>query len=500
MSSTSQLLEEITAFCGSESLSEDGLRAIIERHGVAPNNNDPRVRKYHFFHDACLNERITEGILRYLLEYFPNAVRYPDLLSGGRLPLHQIICYNKNITLNMVQLLIDAYPDSVRHETRNGGWIPLHCLCRNKNLGDKEVGLEILELLITRCPESVRHASSDVGNLPIHFAAAVQPPEFCRILIEAYPGSERITTVNHGTLPFHVACQFNTVATAKYLYQLYPESINANNDGLHPIHYAIQGLITNHAASIEIVQFLLDCDPNVVSQKLHRKLPFYWVCYSAPKNNTRGLFSDNTSKLNAFLRVLHILYDAHPEAIESNEVTSNIGIFCEKVQSFINAQLTYARQAREHRLMTTPDENGQLPLHRALRDNVVLGSIKLLVKGNPSAVQSPDSVGALPLHLACLHYDDACVVEFLINLDLSTILAFDAEGNTVLHYACRGAKYETIALLLGEYGGVSVSKRNMNNQLPIDLLHESEAAGDRESIEYTDSIFRLIRAYPDTVL
>ena len=150
--------------------------------------------------------------------------------------------------------------------------------------------------------------------------------------------------------------------------------------------------------------------------------------------------------------------------------------------------------------MTTRDENGQLPLHIALCMEVRLGSIKLLVKGNPSAVRTPDGNGALPLHLACLHYDDACIVEYLINLDPTSLRAVDGEGNTALHYACRGAKYDTIVLLLGKYDGVSVSKRNMNNQLPIDLLYESEAAGDKESIEYTESIFRLVRAYPDTVL
>ncbi len=494
MSSTALLEDELTKFCQSDSLSEDGLREIIERCRGA---NDPRVRKYHFLHEACLNERMTEGILRYLLEYFPNAVRYPDLLAGGRLPLH-IICVNKNVTLNMVQLLIDAYPESVSHETNRGGWIPLHCLCRNKNLDDKEVGLKILKLLIMRCPESVKHATRN-GNLPIHFAAALQSPEFCRILIEAYPGSERITTENHGTLPFHAACQFNTVATAKYLYQLYPESINVacrTAVGLHPIHYAIMGVDhrTNPAAAIEIVQFLLDCDPNVVSQKLHRKLPLYWVCYSAPNKNT-------PIKLNATLKILKILYNAHPEAIESDEMTSlRLRSPRQALQKFINSQLAYARQARDRTLMNTSDENGQLPLHKALRDNVILGSIKLLVKGNPSAVQTPDSVGALPLHLASLHYDDACIVEYLINLDPTSLCAVDGEGNTSLHYACRGAKFDTIALLLGKYGGVSVSKRNMNNQLPIDLLCESEAAGNRESIEYTESIYRLVRAYPDSVL
>ena len=351
-----------------------------------------------------------------------------------------------------------------------------------------------MELIIKRCPESLRHAAR-IGNLPIHNAAIKQSPQFCRILIEAYPGSKRITNDN-GILPFHAACQYNTVVTVKYFYQLYPESINvANNNGYHPIHLAIAGLKnrSNPEAAIEIVQFLLDCDPHVVLQKHQDKFPLYRVCKETQSENTR--------KLNAYLKVLQILYDTHPEAID--EVTSDVDRFCQEVQTFINNQLIYARQARDRTLMHSTDEDGRLPLHRALRgliNNATLGSIKLLVKGNPSAVQTPDNGGALPLHLTCQHHNSTCIVEYLTNLDPTSLCAIDGEGSTSLHCACRGAKLETIALLLGKYGGVSVSKRNMNNQLPIHVLLESKEVSDREDTNYVESIYRLVRAFPDTLL
>ena len=150
--------------------------------------------------------------------------------------------------------------------------------------------------------------------------------------------------------------------------------------------------------------------------------------------------------------------------------------------------------------MTTPDENGQLPLHTALQNNVRLGSIKLLVKGNPSAVRVVDSSGVWPLHLACQHHDSASVIQYLIGLAATTLRAVDFGNNTALHYACCGAKCDTIALLLEKYDAISVSKRNAHKQLPIDLLWESNEVIDRESIEYTDSVFRLLKAYPETVM
>ncbi len=489
--------DELTSFCQSDSLSEDGLcEIIIEKHGIiAPKNNDANINNYEFFHEACRNERSTEGILRYLLDNFPNAVRDDD--EEGLLPLH-IICSNKNVTLGMVQLLIDAFPESIR-QADNTGRMPLHFLCLN-NIMDDEVGLEILRLYLERCPESVSHAAEG-GILPIHTAAAAQSPEFCHILIDAYPGSERIT-YGIGALPFHAACALNTVATVKYLYQLYPESINvATNDGCYPIHCAITRVVEEERIGptivVEITQFLLDCNPNVALQECNGILPF--ILFLIQWNENEDEIDENTS-MRTCLKILQILYDANPDAIEDNEVTSNLGEFCEEVQTFLNSQLTYARQARDRTLMTTRDENGQLPLHRALRDNITLGSIKLLVKGNPSAISCNDNIGMIPLHVACQHHESPSVIEYLINLDPTSLHRKDLDDNTALHYACRGANHAIIALLSEKYGAISVSKRNAHNQLPIDLLFASREVSDRESVEYTESIFRLFRAYPATVM
>jgi ankyrin repeat protein len=359
---------------------------------------------------------------------------------------------------------------------------------------DEEVTVEILKLLLEKCPGSARSATN-IGMLPIHFAAAHQSLEFCRILIEEHPGSERMSD-DGGYLPFHWACGRSNVATVKYLYQLYPESITvADNDGYYPIHYAITGRKYREgpAAAIEIVQFLLDCDPNILLQELNNKLPLYYVCFWAT--------NENTPKLNAYLKILQILYDAYPEAIESNEVTSDVGNFCEEVKAFINTQLDYARQAGDHRVMTTQDENGQLPLHNALCDNTAtLGSIKLLVKGNPSAVCTVDNRLRMPLHLACQH-KSPIVVEYLINLNEVTLTTADREGNTALHHACIGANNAIIGLLLDKYGGsMSVSKRNALNQLPIHLLLESNDVNGRDDIKYVESVYRLMRAHPETIM
>ena len=91
------------------------------------------------------------------------------------------------------------------------------------------------------------------------------------------------------------------------------------------------------------------------------------------------------------------------------------------------------------------------------------------------------------------------IIQYLLGLDESSLDALDEMGNTALHYACRGAKYDTIAMLLQKYDAVSVSKRNAYDKLPIDLLWESNEVSDRESLQYMDSVFQLVRAYPEMI-
>ena len=70
---------------------------------------------------------------------------------------------------------------------------------------------------------------------------------------------------------------------------------------------------------------------------------------------------------------------------------------------------------------------------------------------------------------------------------------------SVRFYRKLSAKHDSISMLLEKYAAASVSKRNADGKLPIDLLWESNEVSDRESVEYTESIFRLIRANPEMI-
>ena len=476
---------ELSEYCHSEWLTEEGLRQIIEVNNGFTGNNI-LLTEYDFFFFACGNERVTERIIQYLLECFPDAASATN--KHGWSPLSWACC-NKTVTPSIIELLIDAAPDSLRSVCKKGN-TPLHFLFYNRK-ENETAAMEVCDLLIEKYPEMVRHAN-DEGDLPIHYAAEeTESPEFCRVLIEAYPGSERITNTK-GFLPLHCACFRGSLPTVEYLYRLFPVAIgHENTEGLYPIHMAIDLFDRrNPESAVEIMKFLLDCDPN-------QKLIQFEGC-SLLELPCRLDYGD--SIIEASLQIINIIYDAHPEAIEENDIVANIHDYHQQVQSFINGELVYARQAKDQRLMTTPDDKGRLPLHTALQNNVRLGSIKLLVKSNPHALQSPDSSGALPLHIACKHHDSVDVVQYLVELDSASLDALDEKGNSALHYACSGAWHDIIALLLQKFDAVSVSKRNAENKLPIDLLWERNSVEDRESVEYTDSVFRLLKAYPETVM
>ena len=201
------------------------------------------------------------------------------------------------------------------------------------------------------------------------------------------------------------------------------------------------------------------------------------------------------------LEVVKVLYDAFPHAII--HLSDEYGLSYrpvdlakkESVNRFLQVQVLYAHKAKDLIVMTTPDENGWLPLHHALKDNAPLGSIKLLVKGNPSAIRTADPQGVYPLHIAC-EFSSSKVVEYLLTvLDSIPMNRLDANEDSVLHYACRGSNLEVVKYLLNEHTSLLVSAEvNGDGELPIHLLCEAgkKAKVDIDKTKYVETIWRML--------
>ena len=365
------LSDELLLFCQSDSISMEGLRQIFESYGMTANDSG-HINDYKFFLHACSNEHVDEELIRCLIEFFPDATSAINV--HGITPLH-FACSNKSITPSIIQLLIKANPSSCQVADENGD-LPLHYFCAARSMNDS-VAVEILKILLKECASSTQHANNK-GMLPIHCASITQSPEFCGMLINAYPGSERMRYENK--LPFHFAVMFNDIATVKHLYKQYPDAINFTMNfhrfQAHPIYAAIMRLIHEYdfvrRGTVDIVRFLLKCDPNIKFQNVGQMNLLSYAC---------GREFDY-SNIDEGIKVIEAIYDAHPELINDDEL--GLYDFHERVKTFLNGEFVYARQAKDQRMMTTLDEKGQLPLHRAPQNNARLGSIKLLVDGNPS--------------------------------------------------------------------------------------------------------------------
>jgi ankyrin repeat protein len=197
--------------------------------------------------------------------------------------------------------------------------------------------------------------------------------------------------------------------------------------------------------------------------------------------------------------VINLLYNAYPEAIVNAQALFRRGIdnsrFVNGVEDFIVQQLRYAAQASNLQLVRTQDGNGRLPLHHALGEDAPLGAIKLLVQADRSTIQTPDSDGSLPLHTACEYHKCPDVIKYLLdNCRASLLVAEDKWGNTPLHYACLEGRYDAIEMILTRYPNAPVATRNLDGDLPIQLLLDCDAP---YSADYASCIFLLLKASPE---
>jgi len=133
--------------------------------------------------------------------------------------------------------------------------------------------------------------------------------------------------------------------------------------------------------AVEVVKLLMSVNPSMASQTMEANgavmTPLKLACMYT-----------NASNLSAGLEMIELLFDAYPEAvIGASDVARTMrhteNRFVDEVFNFLSAQRSYVEIAGNIQLVTTPDENGYLPLHIALHDQARLGAINLLVQADP---------------------------------------------------------------------------------------------------------------------
>jgi len=457
---------------------------------------------YYPIHALLSNSNINkmQNILQYLVNAEPSSLHETNNFYG-RKPLN-IACENEAVNLSIVELLFNSIPEENRNLIDGHDKHPIHQLCANKKLDD-DVSLEILQFMLDIDPSLPQML--DTIKIPIHYAVMAKSTEFCKVLIDSYPESVKVEALFNGLLPIHEACRYgdrvDTVDTIQYLLEIYPESIEATDDeGLTPMHKAAWN------GKAKTIELLLKHDPDAASKMTdnvddnsYEQLPLHIAIRAAEHRNATGIIS-NDSKFKS----IQVLYDAYPEAIniqdEDWEFPIDIarGTRNQEVVNFLQAQLIYAQQAQDTTALSTPDEEGYLPIHRALlQGDASLGSIKLLVRGNKSALQVADQKGLLPLHIAC-RKATASIANFLVDSYDNGLDVCDINQDYPLHHACRAANLDVIKFLIGRNTS-KVSDTNNNSKLPFHLLIESDNEQVHD-LEFTEACFLLLRAHPETVM
>jgi len=471
----------------------DTMKLLVEAYPQSLMATGEEVACYPI-HAFLLNQDTNNmhTIIEYLLEYNPTSLRVLD--GEGRTPL-DLACRNRMVSYEAVKFLFNSWPEAMRMRDLEEDLLPIHQLCCNCELDDAPA-LEILRFMLD-ADQTVTRERNVRDFLPIHYAVFYVSFEFCKTLINTYPESIKMEA-RDGNLPIHMACKYggrvDTVYTIQYLLELYPESINVRNrDGHFPIHNAAA-----QSTRADIVELLLKYDPDAASKKTssNRRLPLHVACDTYAGN----------------VDVVKTLYDAFPQAITIRDDDGKSPSALSKrskhrksnpIKIFVQAQLAYARKAKDTTVMMAPDSKGWLPLHHGLVDMAPLGTVKLLLEGNSVAARAVDNQFAFPLHVAC-EFSSTKAVKYLVELDINgRILEHcDTNKDSILHYACRGGNLGVVKYLLANHASlVSSAEVNEKGELPLHLLCEAgKDKVDCDSAEYVETIWLMLLSNPEAVM
>ena len=116
------------------------------------------------------------------------------------------------------------------------------------------------------------------------------------------------------------------------------------------------------------------------------------------------------------------------------------------------------------------------------------------------ATLAVDSNGFTSLHVACKYGVPLDIFNYLICINSHLLTVQDNRGELPLHKACRGGHLHLIKEII-DLQPSSVSVRNNMNELPVFILCKRSGKDKevRDSVEYTETIWKLLLAHPETV-
>jgi hypothetical protein len=172
-------------------------------------------------------------------------------------------------------------------------------------------------------------------------------------------------------------------------------------------------------------------------------------------------------------KVLLRLIQGNPEAaispIENKMGGPNLMPLTVAFQTKRSGQVISAiMDADQRNMLTIVDDNGDLPIHQAIKLGAPDDTILAVLHGWVDAAKSKDKSGYLPLHLAVKHASSASAIVGIVQAWPEATQHVDKNGDLPLHQALNfAAPPEAVLEILNAWTVAAMLKNQENDKLPI---------------------------------
>jgi ankyrin repeat protein len=348
-------------------------------------------------HLACRSALTPLAVIRRLVRGWPESLPRRDV-DDGSFPIHHAI--SAGMPHRVIEYLADESPRSVR-EPNYHGYLALHVLLMHfRKRYSPEQGLALVQLLVSHFPASVRHkggseeGEEDEGSLPLHIAAEYNAPlPVLRFLVRAYREALLVKSA-HGKLPLHLALWRSDAPDAiRFLVDECPPSLQVPQDGSRrlALHMAAE-----RARSVEIVRVVHRAWPEALREKTDKGLtPLHVVAMKSYWGSAEDAVAVGLSIVRYFL-------DQSPRSVQETTWTGALPVHLAARGAPPGVVRLLVERGTKSLLLSRPDDDGALPLHRAVAraygPEWALEVVQYLVETAPAALHVADCRGHLPLH------------------------------------------------------------------------------------------------------
>ena len=430
-------------------------------------------RGYYALHLAVSNQDTDrKDIVRFILEKDSRAASRVG--TWGRLPLHEAC--TSNINLDIVTDIFEAYPEAI-HTKDMFGRLPIHYACgcheyRQDWRGEgarytlapsskEELGL-VIDFLYEQLPYSL-HATDAKGRVCAHFACgstqALTKIDAIERNDQRCPDSFMAFSEEHYGLPIHFACKEKApFAVINRLVIILGEAIVREVHYTYPLH--IVAVVCGKLDTPQVRSITLGMNKALLNDLFN-----YYPAAVEQVDNLGWLPLHHAVRHDAPLEIIQLLVERYPEGVQVTDI------------------------------------QGSTLLHIACRHGSSGSVVNYLTRQlSPEATLAVDSNSFTSLHVACKHGVPLDIFNYLVDIDNQPLSMQDNRGELPLHKACRGGHLHLIKEII-DLHPPSVSVRNHQNELPTFILCKRSGKDKevRESVEYIETIWKLLLAHPETV-